>query len=91
MTPGFQLALCILSAILIFVGSMIAVYLQRISENMKELSEKLNVITNEFAASKEKITGITTGCNARHIYIDDQLKDHDDKIRDIELTLAKIN
>lgn len=91
MTPLVQFILLILGSVLTFVFGMIAVNLQKISSNMKELSEKLNQITAEFAENKEKVAGITTGCNARHIEINEQLKDHEFRIRSSELVLAKIN
>jgi DNA-binding protein YbaB len=90
MTTTVQLVLLLLGSVLTFLFGMIAVNLQKISTNMKELSDKLNQITSEFAESKEKVVGITVGCNARHIDINEQLRDHEQRIRTNELSIAKI-
>jgi hypothetical protein len=90
MTPLVQLILIILGSVLTFVFGMIAVNLQKISSTMRDLSEKINQMTAEFAESKEKVSGITTGCNARHIEVNEQLRDHEHRIRVGELKLAKL-
>jgi hypothetical protein len=90
MSPLYQVLITILGVLLTVIFTMIAVNLQRISTAMKEMNTKINEMTVEFAQSKERVSSITTGCNARHIEVNEMLQDHELRIRTNELKLAHL-